>query len=57
MLLLNNKRGSKGDASSDVPAVVDSREWCNRRTIALGWIKLCHPEEIEAQWWFGEKEA
>lgn len=40
MLLLNNKRGSKGDAFSDIPAVVDSNEWCNRRTVALGWITL-----------------
>lgn len=57
MLLLNNKRGSKGDAFSDIPSVVVSREWCNRRTITLGWVTLYHHEEAESPCWFGEKEA
>lgn len=57
MLLLNNKRPSKGDAFSDISSVVVSREWCNRRTIALGWITLYHPEEADSPCRFGEKEA
>lgn len=47
---LTNRRGSKGDASSDTPAVVDSRECCDG-------ITLCHSEEAETLCWFGEKEA